>query len=210
MQFSTMPHPNVEYMHWAKKHAAARCNLVTSGLVSVKWSELGLDPASLEISGDNPYGYPPLIERIAVRYGERPDNVCLAQGGASLANFLVMAAVVHRGDHVLIERPCYEPLYRAAEFVGAELDWFERRFEDGYRIDPGRVAAALTPRTQLIVLTSLHNPSGCFLDEETLVEVGEAAAQVGAYVMVDEAYQEFLAGVRPAFQAAIALSPPIR
>jgi aspartate/methionine/tyrosine aminotransferase len=124
--------------------------------------------------------------------------VALARGGSE-ANFLVMAALLARGDRVLIERPCYEPLYRAAELLGAEIDWLERRFEDAYRVDPERVAAALTPRTRLIVLTSLHNPSGVFLDEETLVEVGEAAA-VGAYVLVDEVYQEFLAGVRPAFQ----------
>jgi hypothetical protein len=194
-----MPYRKVEYLHWAKMHSQARWNLVTSGVAPVRWSELGVDPAQLEISGDSPYGYEPLIEHIAVRYGARPENVALA-GGGSEANFLVMAALLARGDRVLIERPCYEPLYRAAELLGAEIDWLERRFEDAYRVDPERVAAALTPRTRLIMLTSLHNPSGVFLDEETLVEVGEAAAAVGAYVMVDEVYQEFLAGVRPAFQ----------
>ncbi|MCX6615608.1 MAG: pyridoxal phosphate-dependent aminotransferase [Acidobacteria bacterium] len=194
-----MPYRKVEYMHWAKMHSQARWNLVTSGVAPVRWSELGVDPAQLEISGDSPYGYEPLIEHIAVRYGARLENVALA-GGGSEANFLVMAALLARGDRVLIERPCYEPLYRAAELLGAEIDWLERRFEDAYRVDPERVAAALTPRTRLIILTSLHNPSGVFLDEETLVEVGEAAAAVGAYVMVDEVYQEFLAGVRPAFQ----------
>jgi aspartate/methionine/tyrosine aminotransferase len=193
-----MPHRKVEYLHWAKMHSQARWNLVTSGVAPIRWSELGVEPAQLEISGDSPYGYEPLIEHIAVRYGARPENVALARGGSE-ANFLVMAALLARGDRVLIERPCYEPLYRAAELLGAEIDWLERRFEDAYRVDPERVAAALTPRTRLIVLTSLHNPSGVFLDEETLVEVGEAAA-VGAYVLVDEVYQEFLAGVRPAFQ----------
>lgn len=199
MEYPAMPHPKVEYLHWAKKHAKARWNLVTSGIVAVKWSELGVDPGQLKISGDSPYGYEPLIERIAVCYGARPENVALAQG-ASAANLLAMAAVLGRGDRVLIERPCYEPLWRAAEFLGAEIDWLERRFDQSYRVDPARITAALTPRTRLIVLTSLHNPSGMFLDEERLNEVGEAAADAGAYVMVDEAYQEFLAGVRPAFQ----------
>ncbi len=193
-----MPTSDATYLHWVKRFSTARWNLVNSGILAVKWAELGVDPALFEITGDNGYGWGPLVERIAARYSAKPENVVIAQG-ASLANFLVMGALLKPGDQVLMESPCYEPLYRAAQFLGAELRFFDRRFEDGYRVDPDRVARALTRRTRLVALTNLHNPTGVFLNDETLRRVGEVAARVGAWVLVDEAYQEFIPNARPAF-----------
>jgi aspartate/methionine/tyrosine aminotransferase len=42
------------------------------------------------------------------------------------------------------------------------------------------------------VLTNLHNPSSAFLDEETMRQLGQIAAQAGARVLVDEVYLETL------------------
>jgi aspartate/methionine/tyrosine aminotransferase len=52
------------------------------------------------------------------------------------------------------------------------------------------VARALTDRTRLIVITSLHNPSGVMASREALEEVGRLAARRGAHVLVDEVYLE--------------------
>jgi aspartate/methionine/tyrosine aminotransferase len=52
------------------------------------------------------------------------------------------------------------------------------------------IERALTPRTRLIVLCNLHNPSSAFTDEDTLKQVGELARSVGARVLVDEVYLE--------------------
>lgn len=187
-----------EYMNWVKKNYRAPWNLVSSGMLPVKWSELGVDPLALEITGGNAYGYPPLLERIAARYGVRSENVAMGLG-CSMVNFLVMAALLSPGDRMLVESPAYEPMYRSAELAGAEVDFFERRYEEGYRIDPQRVKAALTPRTRLVLITNLHNPSGAFVDEPTLLEVARAAGTVGARVLVDEVYLDFLPNARSAF-----------
>jgi aspartate/methionine/tyrosine aminotransferase len=117
-----------------------------------------------------------------------------------MVNFLVMAALLAPGDRMLVESPAYEPMYRSAELVGSGVDFFERRYEEAYRVDPERVAAALTPRTRLVLITNLHNPSGAFTDEPTLREVGRVAEQAGARVLVDEVYLDTAADgpVRPA------------
>lgn len=187
-----------EYMNWVKKNYRAPWNLVSSGMLPVKWRELGVDPSALEITGGNAYGYPPLLERIAARYGVRSENVAVGLG-CSMVNFLVMAALLSPGDHVLVESPAYEPMYRSAELVGAQVGFFERRYEEGYGIDPERVKAALTPRTRLVLITNLHNPSGAFVNEAALLEVARAAGNVGARVLVDEVYLDFLPNTRSAF-----------
>ena len=108
---------------------------------------------------DNEYGWGPLLERIAQRYGVEPRNVVLAHG-TSMANHLACAALVEEGDHVLIERPVYDPLVAVPRYLGCEIGFFERREEDGYSLDVARVEAAITPRTRLVILSNLHNPTG--------------------------------------------------
>jgi aspartate/methionine/tyrosine aminotransferase len=110
--------------------------------------------------------------------------------GTSGVNVLVFAALLEPGDEVLIERPGYDPLIGAARLFGATVRRFERRFEDGFALDPGRVRDALTPRTKLIVITSPHNPSGVAADPSALDSVGRLAEQQGAFVLVDEVYKD--------------------
>lgn len=176
-------------MEWAKVRSPARYNLASSGVMSYPLAELPVKLEQLEINGPNDYGYRPLGERLARKTGAPPECVVEAIG-TSLANHLAMAATLNAGDEALIERPTYGLLVDVAEYLGAEVRRFERRPEDGYRIDPDEVRKQLTPRTRLIVLTNLHNPSGAYTDETTLRAVGEAAGKVGARVLVDEVYLE--------------------
>ena len=75
---------------------------------------------------------------------------------------------------MLIEHPAYEPMVAAARFLGAEVKHFARRGPT-FALDPEAVEAALTPRTRLIVLTNLHNPTGNLADTETLRAIGALA-----------------------------------
>ncbi|HLH18971.1 MAG TPA: pyridoxal phosphate-dependent aminotransferase [Bryobacteraceae bacterium] len=182
-----MRHRQSEYMHWAKTQSRARFNLATSGVGAFPLRELPFDWTRLEINGENAYGYRPLMEAIAARHGVDPECVVEA-AGTSMANHLAMAAIVEDGDEVLIEHPAYGPLVDAALYLGARVTRFARREEDGYAVDPAAVRRALTPRTRLIVITNLHNPSSALTPEPVLRELGELARSVGARVLVDEVY----------------------
>src|SRR3546814_9235041 len=94
-----------------------------------------------------------------------------------MANFLALATLITPGDEVLIEHPVYEPLLAAAGFLGARVKRFVRSPDEGFRLDPDAVAQALTPATQLVIITNLHNPSGAYADEATLREVGERSEE---------------------------------
>jgi aspartate/methionine/tyrosine aminotransferase len=69
--------------------------------------------------------------------------------------------------------------------------------EDGFRVDPEEVGRKMTPRTRLIVLTNLHNPTGALIEQTTLRAVGEIAVRHNARVLVDEVYLEAMYEKRP-------------
>ena len=186
-----------DYMEWAKTRSYARFNLASSGLVNYPLSELPARIEDLDLSGPSLYGYEPLQEAIAAKCGVAPDCV-VAATGTSMANHLAMAALLEPGDEVLIERPAYEPLVAVARYLGAQVRRFSRRFEEGFRVDPGEVESGVTPRTRLIVVTNLHNPSGAQSSEDALKQVGEIARRAGARVLVDEVYLDALFERAPA------------
>ena len=105
-----------------------------------------------------------------------------------MANHLAMAALLEQDDEVLIEEPTYEPILAVARYLGAKIRRFPRRFEDGFRLDPREVERGISPRTRLIVLTNLHNPTGVRTADSTLKLVGDIARSLGAHVLVDEVY----------------------
>jgi len=175
------------YLEWAKLHSAATWNLATSGVPHASLADLGVGSESIPLSGPNAYGYAPLLERIAAHHGVDPSMV-VTTTGCSMANFLALAALVNPGDEVLIERPTYEPLLGAAAHLGASIVRVDRRAADGFRLDADAVIAAMTPRTAVVVVANLHNPTSQLTSNETLQRIGDAALQVGARVIVDEVY----------------------
>jgi aspartate/methionine/tyrosine aminotransferase len=181
-----------DYMNFAKLKSRAPYNLATSGVADCKLADLGLSLADLELHGDNAYGYAPLAEAIAARFGLDPACVVVPGGGCSFANHLAMAALLSPGDEVLVEDPTYELLTSTLGYLQADLRKFNRRPEDGWRLDPDAVAAALTQRTRLVVLTDLHNPSSALADEAEIAAVAAAAAKVGAKLLIDEVYLELM------------------
>jgi len=188
------------YMEFAKLHSGAKYNLAASGVMNYPLADLPVRLEDLEINGPTIYGYAPLLERLAKKNGVSPDCV-VAATGTSMANHLAMAATFEPGDEVLIEQPTYELLLSAANYLGAVIRRLPRRFEEGFSLNPQEVATHITPRTRLIVITNLHNPSGAFADNGSMQAIGEIARQVNARVLVDEVYLEtiFDQPVRSAF-----------
>jgi aspartate/methionine/tyrosine aminotransferase len=185
--FQILMHKSSEYMYWAKTQQGARFNLATSGVGACPLEELRFDPGRLAIHGDNKYGYAPLVGAIAAKSGVDPDCVVTAQG-TSFANYLAMAAIIDHGDEVLVEQPVYGLLLDALLHLGARIERFPRSEENGYALDPAAIRRALTPRTKLIVITNLHNPSSVLAGDAELRATVDLARSVGARVLVDEVY----------------------
>ncbi len=181
-----------DYMNFAKLGTRANFNLASSGIADCALADLDLSWGDLALHGPSTYGFDPLVERIAVRFGVDPAFVVMPGGGCSFANHLAFAGLLSPGDEVLIEDPTYELLAATLGYLQARLRRFERDPKADWRLDPEAVAAALTPQTRLVVLTNLHNPSGALASDAEIQAVAEAAAGVGARVLIDEVYRELL------------------
>ena len=194
-----------DFMHWAKTRPRVKYDLALSGILNLPFAELDAKLSDLELHGDNAYGYRPLVEALATHRHVAPENVVTISGGTSMANHLAMAALLEHGDEVLIEQPTYDPLLAIAEYLGAKIKRFPRRSEDDFKIDIVELEKQITPRTRLIVLTNLHNPSSALVEEATLRKIGELARSAGARVLVDEVYLEAMFENSP--KSAVSLAP---
>lgn len=194
------PLPAFEYLKWALSvPRGARYDLTASGMPDAVGRVLNTEggdwPHTLDVmehAGRD--GWAKAVahfERaVAERYGVEPDCVSLSMGGGQSITQVLMG-LVRAGDHVVVERPTYEPLHRVPEILGAAVSRLERKFEEDWRIVPDRLARLLTPRTRAVVLSSLHNPSGAGLRREILQEIADLSARVGAMVLVDEVYLDY-------------------
>ena len=182
-----MRHKHSEYMHWSKTQSRARFNLATSGVTSFSLRELPVDLEELEINGDNSYGYAPLQQAIAALHGVNPDCV-VESAGTSMANHVAMAAIIEPGDEVLVEHPAYGPILDVARYLEADVKGFRRVEENGWAVDPAEVRRCVTPKTRLIVITNLHNPTSALTPESVLREIGDIARSIRGLVLVDEVY----------------------
>ena len=174
-------------MHWSKTRSRARFNLATSGVAPFPLRDLPVNLQELEINGDNSYGYAPLQQAIAAHHGVDPDCV-VESAGTSMANHLAMAAIIEPGDEVLIEHPAYGPILDVAHYLQSNVKRFRRVEQNGWAIDPAEVRRCVTPKTRLIVITNLHNPTSALTSESALREIGDIARSIGALVLVDEVY----------------------
>lgn len=177
----------VRYIAWAMKfYGKVPFDLASSGIPHAAWSELGIPEPDL----DDAAAYGRFREALAA-YNDVPLAEVVPALGTSHAVFLAYAAMLSPGDEVLLEHPGYEPLTRTAEGLGAIVRTYERRASEGFAVSPERVAAAITPRTRVIVVTNHHNPTGVRTPDATLRELAAIAEARGAYLLVDEVYAPF-------------------
>jgi aspartate/methionine/tyrosine aminotransferase len=192
-----------DYLEWTKRRRGIRYSLARSGVPRLGLRELEPTLEYLITVDPNEDGWPALCEMIAQRAELTPAHVCLASACTG-ANHVAFGLMLDSGDHVAMETPVYEPLVKLARYFGATVDFFERRESNGWRVDPDDVKRSLTAATKLVVLSNLNNPTGCQDDDESIRRIAADAQQLGAHVLVDEVYLDFLHadGVRTAARLA--------
>ena len=129
--------------------------------------------------------------------------------GAKHACYEALHAVVDPGDEVLIATPYWVSYPEMANLVGAVPKIIETCQEDGYKITPQILEAAITPKSTLLIFNSPSNPGGfCYSPAEikALGAVIRQHEQLG--VMSDEIYEYLVYGDME-FQSFAAANPEL-
>jgi aspartate/methionine/tyrosine aminotransferase len=190
----------IDYLEWARTHMGrVKYDLAKSNIKALTREDLGLTLEDLWLSAPDEDGVLELREILAKRYGVSRQCV-LVTAGATMGIFLACTALLGPGDQVILESPNYEPLYRAAEYVGAEIKMIERRFERGYQLEMEELERKVGRGTSAILMTNLHNPSGSVTSPEKMMSIGQIARGYGASVIASEVYLDsaFTPGHKPA------------
>jgi len=139
-------------------------------------------------TGPTPEVVEAVVEMLARDHGWAvdPDWVVWLPGLVSGLN-VTCRAVGEPGDDVLTLVPVYPPFLSAPRNTGRSLVRVPMQ-SDGNRwtIDFERLAAAVTPRTRLLLLCNPHNPVGRVFDRAELERLAEVSAAADLVVCADE------------------------
>jgi len=139
-------------------------------------------------------GIPELRSKIADFYGKQygapvdADCELLISAGSKAIIYLAMQATINPGEEVLIHEPAWLSYQEQARIVGAvpkfipydePVEHFERH---------------LTERTRMLVLNNPNNPAGRLYTEQELSALHDICRPRGTYILMDEAYSDFIVG----------------
>jgi aspartate aminotransferase len=113
----------------------------------------------------------------------------LVSVGAKHTLFNLVMALINPGDEVLVPSPYWVSYPEQARLLGGVPVVVPTREATGFDLDPAALAAALTPRSKLVVLNSPNNPTGAVFSLAALQAVARLAVERRLWVVSDECYE---------------------
>ena len=116
------------------------------------------------------------------------ENVAIQPGGKpTIGKF--MLAMMNPGDEVLYPNPGY-PIYESMiEFHGGKaVPYTYREGNENFEMDLDMLESRITPRTRILVLNDLQNPTAAECSQADMERLAEVVLKHDLYVLSDEAY----------------------
>lgn len=117
------------------------------------------------------------------------DRQVLITSGTSGAFLLALSCVINPGDEVILFDP-YFVMYRHLVTLAGGTSVLIDTYPD-FRIDPEKVAAAITPRTKCLLVNSPANPTGVVASAEEMRALAELCKRKNILMISDEVYRAF-------------------
>jgi methionine aminotransferase len=149
--------------------------------------------------------YPPMTGVPALRqaisgkieklYGHRydADTEITVTAGATQALLTSILCCVHPGDEVILIEPVYDSYVPAIELAGGVPVCVQMEIgADGYSVPWAKVAAAVSPKTRLIMLNSPHNPTGSVLRASDIAALADIVRGTEIILISDEVYEHMV------------------
>lgn len=121
--------------------------------------------------------------------------------GATQAILTAILCCVHPGDEVIVLDPCYDSYLPNVELAGGVAVHVPLT-PHGLQPDMAKIAAAITPRTRLLIINSPHNPSASVWSREDMLALQEVLAPTNVLLLSDEVYEHMVYDGAPHQSAA--------
>ena len=151
--------------------------------------------------GQNQYppmpGVLPLRQAVAAKmealYGRAydPGSEITITAGATQAILTAVLCCVHPGDEVIVLEPCYDSYAPNIELAGGTVVRVPLT-PGSFRPDFARIAAALNPKTRLLIVNSPHNPSATVWTPAEMQQLADLLAPTQTLLLSDEVYEHMV------------------
>ena len=134
-----------------------------------------------------------ISEKIGRLYGRQYDaeREITVTAGATQAILTAILCCVHPGDEVVVIEPMYDCYVPAIELAGGKPVFVSLEAPD-YALPFDKIAAAITPKTRLLIINSPHNPTGRVWRAEDLKKLDEILRGTDVLVLSDEVYEHMV------------------
>jgi N-succinyldiaminopimelate aminotransferase len=120
-----------------------------------------------------------------------PDTEVLVTAGATEAIAATLLSLCETGDEVVTFEPYYDSYAACIALAGAHRRVVQLRTPD-YAFDPDELAAAITPRTRVLLLNSPHNPTGKVFGRDELELIARLCVEHDLVAVTDEVYEHLV------------------
>ena len=145
----------------------------------------------------NGRGEPALLDAIAAKYARRGGRAVGAENvlcfpGTQTTLYAVMTGLVESGDEVLVGDPYYATYDGIVRATGATIAPVPLHASRGFRMNADDLAAAITPRTRVLLLNSPHNPTGAVLTRDDIADICAICERHDLWIVSDEVYEDLI------------------
>lgn len=122
-----------------------------------------------------------------------PSQICVT-GGAKMACYNAILAVIEEGDEVIIPTPFWVSYPEMVRLAGGVPVLVETKESTGWKMTPEQFEEAMTPATKMVILNTPGNPTGAVYTKEELLALGEIALGEDIIILSDEIYEKLIYG----------------
>ena len=179
-----------------------RYNLTESSMDDLSFDSLNISLKNLLISYGDHIGKPELRALIAEDARLGISDVLMTQSAAA-ALFIINTSLLEKEDHLIVTRPNYATNIETPKAIGCEIDFIELKMEDDFEVNLDAVEALIRPNTQLISITTPHNPTGKLFSEKILRGLVQIVEKHQIHLLVDETYRDLAFSTPPPIAATL-------
>jgi len=136
-----------------------------------------------------------IANKIRAVYGHAYDaeaEITVTAGATEALTGAILCSV-HPGDEVIIIEPAYDSYLPAVELCGGVPVLVQMELgEQGFRLPWDKLAAAVTPRTRLIVINTPHNPTSTVLRADDMRKLADIVRGTQILILSDEVYEHMV------------------